>query len=566
MSVVGNLTKALINSLQKVLKLDSHQKISVTKRNKTLKEGDFVVFIPTGKQDFTESAKGSVEKDCTFATPERREEWVVLVNKRFTVQISADLHIDAWICEVNDQWNKLFVMIDHSQLASFIIEDVLHKGFGYGQEIDSDEEHHSYLISCKFTVHKLEQNPETCTLQDLRTLLTAEHLNSLLCHKGKKSEVASLMCIKTVLKSLFDFENVRHTDEKKDQQLSKAIAKELQTCVSQSEYKVSADKALHGLQKHETECVDLEAFINDLHKTRSINAKTVDMSVTSERFMQVCDLEYLKKQLFHNSLLVNFIHVIPTEVLHQSQQIGLLHEMTFGREDSSSHIHVAVNSVSVRKSTDHAAVKPLPNAKNFLKTRKTQVEEAFVMKYGKKPGDYIKALTAAAVRFEILSTNNLSPLKINLANDQLDTKGGVFLVYNYSRLSTLFENFENAVQSGKYEPLPSHGDIDFNLLQESEEWELVFNYLLMYPAVIFDSIKNLQLKTAKFPIQASKLCQFMQDLSNDFSSYYNRVHILCEPYPHLLPRMHARLYLMKALKQIFLNGLKLLEIEPLDHM
>ena len=39
-----------------------------------------------------------------------------------------------------------------------------------------------------------------------------------------------------------------------------------------------------------------------------------------------------------------------------------------------------------------------------------------------------------------------------------------------------------------------------------------------------------------------------------------------EPRPHLVPTIHARLYLLKAVHQVLRNGLTLLRITPLTQM
>ncbi|KAG9483453.1 hypothetical protein GDO78_009395 [Eleutherodactylus coqui] len=62
------------------------------------------------------------------------------------------------------------------------------------------------------------------------------------------------------------------------------------------------------------------------------------------------------------------------------------------------------------------------------------------------------------------------------------------------------------------------------------------------------------------------ICKFLVSLSMDFSCYYNRVHILGEPLPHLFSRMFARLQLMKGVQSVLHSALKTLHIMPLTQI
>lgn len=58
----------------------------------------------------------------------------------------------------------------------------------------------------------------------------------------------------------------------------------------------------------------------------------------------------------------------------------------------------------------------------------------------------------------------------------------------------------------------------------------------------------------------------LSNLSAWFSVYYHRVKILTDNLPQLMSVMYARIYLLKALRNIFLKSLMILEIEPLNEM
>jgi arginyl-tRNA synthetase len=68
-------------------------------------------------------------------------------------------------------------------------------------------------------------------------------------------------------------------------------------------------------------------------------------------------------------------------------------------------------------------------------------------------------------------------------------------------------------------------------------------------------------------LNTTKYCRFVTDLSNSFSKYYSRIHILeDEKFEHLHQTMHARLYLLKAIQSIFKIFLNLFNIEPLERI
>lgn len=88
------------------------------------------------------------------------------------------------------------------------------------------------------------------------------------------------------------------------------------------------------------------------------------------------------------------------------------------------------------------------------------------------------------------------------------------------------------------------------------------------------------------------MCKFLVQLSMDFSSYYNRVHVLGvragrgvwagrggageprpagplspqEPRPHLFGQMLARLQLLRAVQEVLHAGLATLGLPPLSHV
>ncbi|KAJ9576554.1 hypothetical protein L9F63_025551 [Diploptera punctata] len=136
-------------------------------------------------------------------------------------------------------------------------------------------------------------------------------------------------------------------------------------------------------------------------------------------------------------------------------------------------------------------------------------------------------------------------------------RGGVFVLYNCSRISTLLNQFQHKLNTGYYPPPPCH--LDFTTLTKQEEWELVFVYLLCYPGVVQSCVAGGRLSP-------NLMCKFIKELTNCFSVYYRRIRILTESRSHLLPVMFARLHLLRAVQTVLHSALSYLGISPVTSM
>lgn len=166
----------------------------------------------------------------------------------------------------------------------------------------------------------------------------------------------------------------------------------------------------------------------------------------------------------------------------------------------------------------------------------------------------VHSATVAELQFQLLSNNTNQPVVLDVNNNKSS-----FVLYNYARIAQLFRAFKE-----KYggEISQDVSQVDFGLLQEEEEWELVFNYLMQYESVVCSTLDN----NDESNIKLGKLCAFYSCLANTFSRYYNRVHILRDYLPHLVPTMQARLFLIEAVRRTFEHGFGLLDIPVMNHM
>ncbi|NXX84500.1 DALD3 protein, partial [Urocolius indicus] len=263
------------------------------------------------------------------------------------------------------------------------------------------------------------------------------------------------------------------------------------------------------------------------------------------------------------------VHVVSCEEEFQLQQLDLLWRILDPGSHTALQKHLVCGPVKV---TNPSA--PI-GADQYFQLRKRQMYEASVMKYGELAQDeawteVIDTLTVAAIRFEMLSTAHRSQLTLDLEDSSISTKGtksGAFVMYNCARLATLFDTYQRAVERGTYPPLPPASQLNFSCLREEGEWLLLFNYLLPFPEVLQQAA---QLPTAtkgiRITAHTETVCKFLIQLSMDFSSYYNRVHVLGEPFPHLFDQMFARLQLLGAIRDVFHSALATLHLPPLSQI
>lgn len=175
-------------------------------------------------------------------------------------------------------------------------------------------------------------------------------------------------------------------------------------------------------------------------------------------------------------------------------------------------------------------------APEYYKFRHAQVCKASALKHG---GDLAQdpawteifgVLSVATIKFEMLSTAPQSQLFLALADKNISTKGtksGTFVMYNCARLATLFESYKCSMEQGLYPTFPPVSSLDFSLLHDEGEWLLLFNNILPFPDLLSQTaMLDCTAPGLHITARTEMMCKFLVQLSMDFSSYYNRVHIL----------------------------------------
>jgi len=164
----------------------------------------------------------------------------------------------------------------------------------------------------------------------------------------------------------------------------------------------------------------------------------------------------------------------------------------------------------------------------------------------------LSKLTFASIQFSFLSSNISNPTKIMKSNPNSN-----FVLYNSARIKRLLTTFNQSVEMGTYPSLPLVDSLDFGNLNEVEEWELLFNFILPFPDVLLECSRLLSFH---------KLVNFLVNMASVYSRYYNRIKTLKDPLPHLVPVIHARIYFLKEVNKVFDKSLMILNIDSLGSM
>ncbi|NXK25262.1 DALD3 protein, partial [Arenaria interpres] len=327
--------------------------------------------------------------------------------------------------------------------------------------------------------------------------------------------------------------------------------------------------------------VHLKSFVEQ-HGLEGYDPNLDVLLVTEEKLRSLAELQQAVLQCTVSNPVVlpasrfrdlgsccSVVHVVSCEEEFQQQQLDLLWRILDPGAHTTLQKHLVCGPVKVTNPSS-----PI-GADQYFQLRKRQMYEASVMKYGELAQDeawteVIDTLTVAAIRFEMLSTAHRSQITLDLEDSSISTKGtksGAFVMYNCARLATLFDTYQRAVERGTYPPLPPASELNFSCLREEGEWLLLFNYLLPFPEVLQQAAElPPPSKGIRITANTETVCKFLIQLSMDFSSYYNRVHILGEPFPHLFDQMFARLRLLGAVRDMFHSALATLHLPPLSQI
>ncbi|VVC87070.1 unnamed protein product, partial [Leptidea sinapis] len=209
------------------------------------------------------------------------------------------------------------------------------------------------------------------------------------------------------------------------------------------------------------------------------------------------------------------------------------------------------------------------NADDFIRLRQEELTLIAQHKYGvrvsteSKWKEFISKLGKSAVNFELLQTKPSSAVKIKFDSSSGSSKRAAFILYNCARLETIIRTYNERVEAGSYPQLPKIDDADFSLLNQDDEWSIIFNYILGFPSFLKSTV---DLEQGRCEFRPHLICSFLSSMVGEFSQYYRRVRILTEPRKHLLPVLFARIYMLKSLNDTLKICLKILNIDSVTQM
>ena len=158
-----------------------------------------------------------------------------------------------------------------------------------------------------------------------------------------------------------------------------------------------------------------------------------------------------------------------------------------------------------------------------------------------------------AVRFFLVSrkADTEFVFDVDLALAQTDENPVYYVQYAHARVCSVFEQW--AARAGAEAAQPDRlDDADPSLLIQPRERALLLT-LAQYPQV---------LATAAQELAPHHIAFYLRDLAGDFHAFYNAERVLVDA----LPLRHARLRLLRAVRQVMHNALAVLGVSALQRM
>ncbi|XP_033208405.1 DALR anticodon-binding domain-containing protein 3 [Belonocnema kinseyi] len=207
--------------------------------------------------------------------------------------------------------------------------------------------------------------------------------------------------------------------------------------------------------------------------------------------------------------------------------------------------------------------------KSYLCSKKEKLLELNAHKYkteNKEMGDYnedIEEIARTVIKFELLSVKPSRAVFLkNVATSDDTMKGAAFILYNTARIKAILNKYTEKELDGNYPKLSNIEDVDFSCLNQEEEWELVYNFILQYPEMVQSCIKH----KSSFEICPQYVSSFLSRLCQQFSAFYRRSRVLVEGYSHLMPTVMARIYMLQALLVVLENALAIFGTTSVTNM
>uniref|UniRef100_A0A8B9QB26 DALR anticodon binding domain containing 3 n=1 Tax=Apteryx owenii TaxID=8824 RepID=A0A8B9QB26_APTOW len=228
--------------------------------------------------------------------------------------------------------------------------------------------------------------------------------------------------------------------------------------------------------------VDLKSFVEQ-QRLEGYDPNLDVLLVTEEKLQCLVELQQAVLQCVVSNRTAggqgsccHVVHVVSCEEEFRQQQMDLLWRILDPGAHTALQKHLVCGPVKVAKGGGNVGMERAVHVAPLV----FSADEAWT--------EVIDVLTAAAIRFEMLSTAHRSQIVLDLEDSSISTKGtksGAFVMYNCARLATLFDTYQRAVERGEPQPNgPPPLAATPGLLLMAGEWLLLFNYLLPFPEVL----------------------------------------------------------------------------------
>ena len=177
---------------------------------------------------------------------------------------------------------------------------------------------------------------------------------------------------------------------------------------------------------------------------------------------------------------------------------------------------------------------------DFISETKKKIKEGFDKRGSSYDEEKVSSIAASCIRYNMLNVNRKRNVNFNLdeaVNFQGDS--AMYLLYNYARICSILDKSDVSDTELKF-----NEDIEYSLM----------SYLYDFPNVI---------KNATDTQEAIGITNYLHELTQKFSKYYNMVPILSEEDEML---KNSRIKLLMALKVVLENGMNVLGIEPVKKL
>ena len=183
-------------------------------------------------------------------------------------------------------------------------------------------------------------------------------------------------------------------------------------------------------------------------------------------------------------------------------------------------------------------------------------------------------VSTAAMKYALLAVSCETIISFDIAKvTDFEDASAPFLLYNSTRLSSVIRKHEEGVRGGQagFDALPALDQVDFSLLDDQREWEMLLEYVLPFAAIVASCTPDSIPPPPALPkVHTHRMCEFLNQFVRSLSSYYGPSGVRILPSADGKqgggPAMAGRIYLCKAFRQVIDNGLRLTLMEPLERM